>query len=94
LNHYPRYLKAIEERWEQLQQNPLKDQQRMAEIKPWWDRYLGALERGDLYDEHLDAYRWLLEEYRVSLFAQRLGTDGKVSEKRLKQSWKNTGLTQ
>jgi ATP-dependent helicase HrpA len=94
LDHYPRYLRAVEERWAQLQQNPQKDQQRMAQIQPWWDRYLTALERGELYDEHLDAYRWLLEEFRVSLFAQRLGTDGKVSEKRLEQSWKETGLTQ
>ena len=92
LDHYPRYLRGMEERLGQIQQNPQKDEQRMAQIRPWWERYLGALERGELYDEHLDAYRWLLEEFRVSLFAQRLGTDGKVSEKRLKQSWKNTGL--
>jgi len=36
----------------------------------------------------------LLEEYRISLFAQRLGTDGKVSEKRLAEVWKKTGLGQ
>ena len=92
LTHYPRYLRAIEERLGQLQQNPHKDQQRMAQVRPWWDRYTAALERGELYDESLDAFRWLLEEFRVSLFAQRLGTDGKVSEKRLEQSWKSTGL--
>jgi len=50
-----------------------------------------ALEDGALYDEQLDSFRWLLEEFRVSLFAQRLGTDGKVSEKRLAQAWSKTG---
>jgi ATP-dependent helicase HrpA len=92
LEHYPRYLKAIEERLDQNEQNPHRDRQRMAQVQPWWDRYIRALERGELYDEHLDAFRWLLEEYRVSLFAQRLGTDGKVSQQRLEQSWDNTGL--
>ena len=35
----------------------------------------------------MDEYRWLIEEYRVSLFAQRLGTKAKVSEKRLADAW-------
>ncbi len=87
LSHYPRYLKGIEERLEQLQQNPNKDQQRMTQIQPWWNRYVDALEKGALYDEHMDEFRWLLEEFRVSLFAQRLGTQGKVSEKRLSHAW-------
>jgi ATP-dependent helicase HrpA len=38
----------------------------------------------------MDEFRWLLEEYRVSLFAQRLGTAGRVSEKRLAQAWRKT----
>jgi ATP-dependent helicase HrpA len=92
LSHYPRYLKGIVERLEQLQQNPQKDQQRMNLVEPWWRLYLTALEQGAVYDERLDAFRWLLEEYRVSLFAQRLGTDGKVSEKRLISTWEQTGL--
>jgi ATP-dependent helicase HrpA len=92
LSHYPRYLRGIEERLDQLEQDPNRDRQRMALVRPWWNRYLGALERGALYDEQLDEFRWLLEEFRVSLFAQRLGTDGKVSEKRLVQAWKRTGL--
>jgi ATP-dependent helicase HrpA len=94
LSHYPRYLRGIEERLEQLEQDPNRDRQRLAQIQPWWDRYIAALEQGALYDELLDAFRWLLEEYRVSLFAQRLGTDGKVSEKRLAQAWMDTGLGQ
>ena len=94
LVHYSRYLRGIEERLEQLEQNPGRDRQRQAQIQPWWDRYTDALERGALYDEQLDAFRWLLEEFRVSLFAQKLGTDGKVSEKRLAQAWRITDLGQ
>jgi len=39
----------------------------------------------------MDVFRWMLEEYRVSLFAQRLGTAVRVSEKRLAEAWKKTG---
>lgn len=91
LQHYPRYLKAIRERLAQLAQDPRRDAQRMAQIEPWWHRYLEALEQGNPYDESLDAYRWLIEEYRVSLFAQKLRTAEKVSEKRLAEAWKRTG---
>ncbi len=65
----------------------------MMRMSPGWQRYLAALEAGAPYDEALDAFRWLLEEYRISLFAQRLGTDGKVSEKRLAELWKKTGIS-
>ena len=40
-----------------------------------------------LYDEQLVLYRWMLEEYRVSLFAQQLGTKVTVSDKRLSKQW-------
>jgi ATP-dependent helicase HrpA len=91
LSHYPRYLMGIMERLDQLEQNPQRDHQRMALVAPWWQAYLGALEEGVPYDEAMDNFRWLLEEYRISLFAQGLGTDGKVSEKRLEAAWKKTG---
>jgi ATP-dependent helicase HrpA len=41
-----------------------------------------------VYDSALDEYRWLVEEFRVSLFAQKLGTAGKTSAKRLAAAWK------
>ena len=91
LKHYPRYLRAIGERLLQLDIDPVKDRERMAMVSPWWQRYLDALDRGCVYDEALDSFRWLVEEYRVSLFAQKLGTAQKVSEKRLADAWKNTG---
>ena len=89
LDHYPRYLAAMEERLRILPENPLRDRQRMDSVMPWWTRYLDRLESAGVYDEVLDQYRWLIEEYRVSLFAQRLGTEGKVSGKRLAAAWQN-----
>jgi len=87
LQHYPRYLKALRERLDQADRDPARDAQRMAQVAPWWQRYLETIEAGQPYDEDLDAYRWLVEEYRVSLFAQRLKTAVKVSEKRLADAW-------
>jgi len=88
LEHYPRYLAAIEERIHGLQLHPRRDEQRMARVMPWWRRYLDRLQQEDcVYDSALDEYRWLLEEYRVSLFAQKLGTAVKTSAKRLEASW-------
>jgi ATP-dependent helicase HrpA len=92
LAHYPRYLQAVEDRLAQVEQNPLRDAQRQEQIEPWWRRYVEALENGCPYDEAMDAYRWLLHEYRVSLFAQRLGTAEKVSPKRLAEAWRAAGL--
>jgi len=91
LEHYPRYMKAIGERLVQLEQDPGRDAQRLAKIAPWWNRYREALYIGAVYDEAMDDFRWLLEEFRVSLFAQKLGTACKVSEKRLSEAWKATG---
>ncbi len=87
LQHFPRYVAAIEERLQQAADNPQRDLQRLREIQPFQNHYQQRLESGADYDAALDAYRWLLAEYRVSVFAQRLGTAGKVSAKRLRQAW-------
>jgi ATP-dependent helicase HrpA len=87
MGHYPRYLEAMEERLLALRENPTRDHQRMNQVMPWWSRYLERLEEGAIYDEAMDEFRWLIEEYRVSVFAQRLGTAVKVSEKRLATAW-------
>jgi ATP-dependent helicase HrpA len=88
LNHYPRYLKAILHRLEKLQADPRQDIVKMERVKPWFGHYQAFIHEGGIYDHNLDAFRWLIEEYRVSVFAQHLGTDGKVSETRLAQAWK------
>jgi len=87
LEEYPRYLDAITQRIEVIEYDPRRDNDRMQEIRPFWGRYLKHLEAGREYSESLDHYRWLLEEYRVQVFAQKLGTRHKVSAKVLNQSW-------
>ncbi|WP_188794589.1 ATP-dependent RNA helicase HrpA [Dyella nitratireducens] len=80
LAHFPRYLKAMRLRAERLRQDPTKDQQRMLQVLPYWREYLKHRAAGD---EGLDELRWLIEEWRVSLFAQELKTAEPVSVKRL-----------
>ncbi|TVS10664.1 MAG: ATP-dependent RNA helicase HrpA, partial [Wenzhouxiangella sp.] len=72
LAHYPRYLNAMRIRLEALEHDPVRDDQRMNEIRPWWQAYLDHLAEGGWYTPELDRYRWLIEEYRVQIFAQRL----------------------
>ncbi|WP_189442289.1 ATP-dependent RNA helicase HrpA [Rhodanobacter panaciterrae] len=82
LAHYPRYLKAMRLRGERLRQDPAKDQQRMLQVMPYWRAYLQHRAAGaDAKD--LSELRWLIEEWRVSLFAQELKTAEPVSAKRL-----------
>ena len=71
--------------------DPYRDAARMKEIEPFWQQYLHLLEQGREYDETVDEYRWLMEEFRVSLFAQQLGTRAKVSVQRLQKAWQKIG---
>nr|WP_199047550.1 ATP-dependent RNA helicase HrpA [Dyella sp. ASV24] len=86
LAHYPRYLKAMRLRAERLQQDPAKDQQRMLQVLPFWRDYLKHRAAGT---GGLDELRWLIEEWRVSLFAQELKTPEPVSAKRLTRALEN-----
>ncbi len=93
LLQYRRYFQAIVARLKNLVGGGiLRDQQKQSQIQP---RFVSYLERArqhremDLYDPQLELYRWMLEEYRVSLFAQKLGTALSVSPKRLDQQWAN-----
>jgi len=88
LRQYPRYLKAIKLRLNALELDPLKDDERMKQIRPWWKRYLDYLDQEGWYTEQLDEFRWLIEEFRVQIFAQKLGTQHKVSDVRLDECWK------
>lgn len=91
LAQYPRYLRAIQLRLEKALLNPQKDRQLIAEVEPHWQRCADYLEKeGDYQLEinpALSVYRWWLEELRVSLFAQTLGTQVPVSGKRLDKQW-------
>ena len=82
LAHFPRYLRAMRLRAERLRQDPARDQARMLAVQLYWRDYLKLrAERGD--DPALSELRWLIEELRVSTFAQELRTAEPVSPKRL-----------
>jgi ATP-dependent helicase HrpA len=86
--HLPRYLKAIVMRLEKLRADPERDRQRLAELRPIEQRYLRfRADRKGAPDARLEDFRWLLEELRVSLFAQELRTPQPVSVKRLEKAW-------
>ncbi|MDE2627597.1 MAG: ATP-dependent RNA helicase HrpA [Burkholderiales bacterium] len=88
LAHLPRYLKAVVMRLDKLRADPARDAQRMSELRPLEQRYLRLLaERKGVPDPRLDEFRWLLEELRVSLYAQELRTPQPVSVKRLEKVW-------
>jgi ATP-dependent helicase HrpA len=88
LAHLPRYLKAVTMRLDKLRADPARDAQRLAELRPLEQRYVRQLaERRGVADARLDEFHWLLEELRVSLFAQELRTPQPVSVKRLEKAW-------
>ncbi len=86
LQQLPRYLQAMELRIDKLQGGVERDLANLRQFRPLWEAYLARVQ-GELHrspaDERLQEYRWLLEELRVSLFAQQLGTVRPVSVKRL-----------
>jgi ATP-dependent RNA helicase HrpA len=86
LQHLPRYLKAVSVRLEKLRANPARDSQQLAQLLPLqqqWQRRLAAQQ--DEHDPQLEDFGWLLQELRVSLFAQELKTPVIVSVKRLEK---------
>ena len=95
LKHYPRYLKAMQQRLDKLNVAAARDQQQMREMTrlqaDWARRQQEAGAKG-VVDPRLDEIRWLLEELRVSLFAQTLGTTQPVSVKRIDKRWQALGL--
>jgi ATP-dependent helicase HrpA len=88
LQHFPRYLKAITLRLDKLRADPARDAARIAELKPQEQRYWRLVaERKGAVDDRMQEFRWLLEELRVSFFAQELRTPQPVSVKRLDKLW-------
>ena len=92
LSHFPRYLKAMNVRLEKLRADAARDAKAMAE----WNQAAAPYQRlmrdksaGKNTDPKLVEYRWMLEELRVSLFAQELRTPMPVSVKRLMKVWES-----
>lgn len=90
LREYPRYLKAIEQRFEKIGAQLQRDRVWSGELAGYWEQYQARLKKHQQEgkrDPELIQYRWMLEEYRVSLWAQQLGTKMPVSDKRLNKQW-------
>ncbi|WP_296605706.1 ATP-dependent RNA helicase HrpA [Nocardioides sp.] len=89
LRRYPVYLAALEQRRERLPGQVNRDRQLMDQLLDLQDAYLHrieALPAGRPPGEKLRQVRWMLEEYRVSLWAQQLGTPYPVSDQRIRRS--------
>jgi ATP-dependent helicase HrpA len=91
LSHYPRYLNGIQIRLRKLSNAGIaRDEQCAQQIAAYWQRYEQRLARHrvhGIYDPALEQFRWMIEELRVSLFAQGLGTLLPVSAKRMESQW-------
>jgi len=87
LKHLPRYLKAIQVRLERLDQAPQKDAQKSAQLAPLWEVYWQRRQQEETPSVELVEFRWMLEELRVSLFAQELKTVYPVSVQKLQKIW-------
>jgi ATP-dependent helicase HrpA len=85
LDYLPRYLKAIARRIERLRSNERRDAELAAKVKPFAAAVRALLTEPALSGgrPEIDQLRWMVEEFRVSLFAQELKTMLRVSEKRL-----------
>ena len=92
LQHFARYQKAMTARLEKYRADPARDAARLAELRPLEQRYWRLVaERKGVNDERMNEFRWLLEELRVSFFAQELRTPQPVSVKRLEKAWAQLG---
>ncbi|HTI47138.1 MAG TPA: ATP-dependent RNA helicase HrpA [Casimicrobiaceae bacterium] len=90
LAHLPRYLQAFERRLAKYSANPDRDARHAAQVAAWFGRYRERLERDQAAGRvtpGLEDFRWLLEELKVSLFAQELRTPTPVSFKRVERAW-------
>ncbi|GAA4355135.1 ATP-dependent RNA helicase HrpA [Kangiella marina] len=82
---YQRYLKAIDLRLERIKHNPLKDMQLMQQYQPWLEEMKALEDNPKIPQFEVDEYGWMLQEYRISLFAQGQKTRFPVSHKRLQK---------
>jgi ATP-dependent helicase HrpA len=92
LTQLPRYLQAVEFRLARMRQNPDKDRELQHAVEPFWRRCLEHMIQAReawQWDTASERYRWMVEEYRVSLYAQQLGTAVKISAKRLEEQWQH-----
>ncbi len=86
---------AINKRFDKSKTSATRDRQLRIDFSRLWDEYIkrqATLEKQHIESEQIGYYRWMLEEYRVSLFSQELKTKFPVSEKRLKKFWQDISV--
>lgn len=85
--HVPRYLKALRIRAERLAFNPEKDEEKYEQLQPWLEyfRELQSKPADQELSAYIDEFKWMIEEFRVSLFAPEVKTAGPISAKRLEK---------
>ncbi|MGV0385420.1 ATP-dependent RNA helicase HrpA [Corynebacterium tuberculostearicum] len=89
LRHLPRYIQAMRIRLEDMNLDPDRDADRQAEVdnaKAYLSNRLRNLPAGREKTREVKDVRWMIEELRVSLFAQRLGTAHAVSLRRIQKA--------
>jgi ATP-dependent helicase HrpA len=89
LRRFPTYLAAVDQRRERLDSQVARDAQLMAQVADLQESYLhqvAALPEGRPPGAALRRVRWMLEEYRISLWAQQLGTAYSVSDQRIRKA--------
>ncbi len=89
-----RYLQAIEKRLEKLAIDPHRDRAQMLKVdqlQQVWQQWLNKLPPARRDDADIADVRWMIEELRVSLFAQQLGTPYPISDKRIMQAMEQLG---
>lgn len=92
LLQFPRYIKGMSVRIEKFANNPGRDESNSRDVNAMWQQYVQRLEKHravGVTDEHLNEFRWQIEELRISLFAQELKTPYPVSVKRLQKLWES-----
>jgi ATP-dependent helicase HrpA len=90
MRHYARYMKGIALRLDRARTNPSGDRSKESRFAPWWERYRDSLKSPDrprMNQAALAEFRWMLEEFRISLFAPELKTAIPVSPQRLEAKW-------
>ncbi len=90
LTDYPRYLKAIQVRLDKAKGQLHKDAEKMAIAQQFEGLFWQSM-AADLGEPETDSFRWLLEEHRISLFAQQIKTRVPISQKRLEKAWQHRG---
>ena len=95
LQHVPRYIEGISVRLKKLTNAGLpRDTAGMAITTPLWKQYLSRLEKhrhDGVRDLELIIYRWMIEELRISVFAQELKTPMPISAQRVERQWEKVG---